>query len=128
MASDDTKMARTARSDDGRSLAVDTARQRVGEPQADVVAMSAAEVELGMADLVSDANGAVVFCNDSGFRSLAIRTDSQIIANGQAEAHVTAAGEDVSGFQYVTFDNGLTLFYEEGLHLIVASGSPPPPD
>jgi hypothetical protein len=126
MASDETKMARTTRSDDERSLA-HTARQPLGEPQADA-AEPAAEVELAMADLVSDDNGEIVFCNDSGFRSLAIRTDSQIIANGQAEAHVTAAGEDVSGFQYVTFDNGLTLFYEEGLHLIVASGSPPPPD
>ena len=127
MASDDTKMARTSRSDDQRSLAADAARQLVGEPQADVAA-PAAEVELALADLVADANGAVVFCNDSGFRNLAIRTDSQVVANGQAEAHVTAAGEDVSGFQYLTFDNGLTLFYEEGLHVIVASGAPMPSD
>ena len=127
MASDDTKMARTSRSNDERSLAAHPAGQLVGEPQADVAA-PAAEVELDLADLVADANGAVVFCNDSGFRNLAIRTDSKVVANGQAEAHVTAAGEDVSGFQYLTFDNGLTLFYEEGLHLIVASGSPPPTD
>ena len=126
MASDETKMARTTRSDDERSLA-HTPRQSLGEPQADV-AEPAAEVELAMADLVGDDNGEIVFCNDSGFRSLAIRTDSQIVANGQAEAHVTAAGEDVSGFQYVTFDNGLTLFYEEGLHLVVSSGVPPSPD
>jgi hypothetical protein len=126
MASDETKMARTTRSEDERSLA-ETARQPVGEPQADLAA-PAAEVELAMADLVSDDNGEIVFCNDSGFRSLAIRTDAQIVANGQAAAHVTAAGEDVSGFLYVTFDNGLTLFYEEGLHLIVSSGVPPSPD
>jgi hypothetical protein len=125
MASDESKMARTTRSDDERSLA-ETARQPVGEPQADV-AVPAAEVELAMADLISDDNGEIVFCNDSGFRSLAIRTDAQIVANGQAATHVTAAGEDVSGFQYVTFDNGLTLYYEEGLHLIVASGVRPPP-
>ena len=81
-----------------------------------------------MADLVSDDNGEIVFCNDSGFRSLAIRTDSQVVANGQAAAHVTAAGDDVSGFNYVTFDNGLTLFYEEGLHLIVASAVLSRPD
>ena len=123
MASDDPKMARTSRSDDERSLAADP----VGKPQADVAA-PAAEVELALADLVADANGAVVFCNDSGFRNLAIRTDSKVVANGQAEAHVTAAGEDVSGFQYLTFDNGLTLFYEEGLHVFVASGAPAPSD
>jgi hypothetical protein len=125
MASDESKMARTTRSDDERSLA-ETARQPVGEPQTDV-AVPAAEVELAMADLISDDNGEIVFCNDSGFRSLAIRTDAQIVANGQAATHVTAAGEDVSGLQYVTFDNGLTLYYEEGLHLIVASGVRPPP-
>ena len=124
MASDDTKMARTSRSDDERSLAAHPAGQLVG---ADVAA-PAAEVELDLADLVADANGAVVFCNDSGFRNLAIRTDSKVVANGQAEAHVTAAGEDVSGFQYLTFDNGLTLFYEEGLHAFVASGAPAPSD
>jgi hypothetical protein len=122
MASDESNMARTTRSDHERSLA-DTVRQPAGEPQADLAA-PVAEVELAMADLVSDDNGEIVFCNDSGFRSLAIRTDSQIVANGQAEPHVTAAGDDVSGFQYVTFDNGLTLFYEEGLHLIVASEVP----
>jgi hypothetical protein len=122
MASDETNMARTTRSD-----LADTARQPVAEPPADP-AGPAAEVELAMADRVSDDNGEIVFCNDSGFRSLAIRTPSQIIANGQAAAHVTAAGEDVSGFRYVTFDNGLTLFYEEGLHLIVSSEEPPPPD
>ena len=126
MASNETQMARTSRSDDERTLA-ETARQPLGEPQADA-AVPAAEVELAMADLISDDNGEIVFCNDSGFRSLALRTDSQIVANGQAEPHVTAAGEDVSGFQYVTFDNGLTLFYEEGLHLIVASGAPAPPE
>jgi hypothetical protein len=126
MASDETKMARTTRSDHERSLA-DTARQPGGELQADVAA-PAAEVELAMADLVSDDNGEIVFCNDSGFRSLALRTESQIIANGQADAHVTAAGADVSGFRYVTFDNGVTLFYEEGLHLIVSSETLPRPD
>ena len=37
-----------------------------------------------MADLVSDDNGEIVFFNDSGFRSLAIRTDAAVVANGQA--------------------------------------------
>ena len=45
-----------------------------------------------------------------------------MVANGRAQAHVTATGEDVSGFKFVRFDNGLTLYFEEGLHLILASG------
>jgi hypothetical protein len=116
MASDESNMARTRRSDIERTLA-DIARQPASEPAGKHGA--AAEVELALADLVSDDNGEVVFCNDSGFRSLAILTDSQVVADGRAGVHVTAAGDDVSGFKYVKFDSGLTLFYEEGLQLVV---------
>ena len=80
-----------------------------------------ADVELALADLVADANGEIVFFNDSGFGSLAIRTDRSVIADGRAGAHVTAAGDNVSGFQFVRFDNGLTLYFEPGLHLILLS-------
>lgn len=80
---------------------------------------SLAEVELALADLISDANGEIVLYNDSGFRTLAIATDAATVANGQAARHVTAGGEDVSGFNYVTFDNGLTLYFPDGLDLIV---------
>ncbi|MCC2664241.1 MAG: hypothetical protein K0R41_3269 [Geminicoccaceae bacterium] len=125
MASDESKMARSTRSDVERTLA-EVARQPVSEPAGDVAA-PAAEVELALADLVSDDSGEIVFCNDSGFRSLAIHTESQIVGDGRAEAHLTAAGDDVSGFNYVKFDNGLTLFFEEGLQLIVLGGMPPSP-
>ena len=74
-----------------------------------------------MTDLVSDDNGEVVIFNDSGFRILAIKTDSNVVANGQATHHVTASGEDVTGFRYVTFDNGVTLYFEEGLDLVLAN-------
>jgi hypothetical protein len=119
MASDESKMARTTRSDIERTLA-EIARQPAGG-----AAEPAAEVELAMADLVGDDNGEIVFCNDSGFRSLAVHTDSQVVGDGRTEAHRTAAGDDVSGFNYVRFENGLTLFYEEGLQLIVLGGIPP---
>ena len=81
---------------------------------------SRADVELVMADLVGDDNGEIVFFNDSGFRTLAIQTDSTVVAKGRAEAHVTANGDDVGGFQYVTFDNGLTLYFEDGLELVLS--------
>ena len=113
-------MARTTRSDIERTLA-DSAWQPASEPRAHAAA-PAAEVELAMADLVGDDHGEIVFCNDSGFRSLAIMTDLRVVADGQADAHVTAAGDDVSGFKFVKFENGVTLFYEEGLQLIVSGG------
>jgi hypothetical protein len=82
-------------------------------------AAMAAEVELALSDLVGDANGEVVFFNDSGLRRLAITTDATVVANGSAAAHRTAAGQDVSGFRFVTFDNGLTLYYQTGLDVVL---------
>lgn len=74
---------------------------------------------LSLADLVSDDNGEIVFFNDSGFHTLAIETEAEVVSSGQATTHRTAAGEDVSGFNYVTFENGLTLYFEEGLDLLL---------
>jgi hypothetical protein len=74
---------------------------------------------LRLDDLIQDDNGEVVLFNDSGLRALAVATDAGIVAEGSSGHHVTAAGEDVSGFHYVTFDTGLTLYYQHGLEVIV---------
>jgi hypothetical protein len=79
----------------------------------------AAEVELAMSDLLADANDEIVFSNDSGLRRLAIATDAAVVADGRAGTHRTAAGHDVSGFRFVTFDNGLTLYYQAGLDVVL---------
>jgi hypothetical protein len=92
---------------------------RAGEPAPDGPAVMAAEVELAMSDLVGDANGEIVFFNDSNLRRLAIATDAAVVANGRAGTHRTAAGQDVSGFRFVTFDNGLTLYYQSGLDVVL---------
>jgi hypothetical protein len=78
-----------------------------------------AEVELSLSDLIGDERGEVVLFNDSGFHTLALRTEARVIERGLAQRHVTAGGDDVSGFRYVTFENGLTLYYQEGIDLIV---------
>jgi hypothetical protein len=78
-----------------------------------------AEVELALTDLVADANGEVVIFNDSGFRTLSLHTEVAVTADGKVQAHVTAGGEDVSGFHYVTFENGVTVYFQEDLDLIV---------
>ncbi|MGI9493326.1 MAG: hypothetical protein ACR2QF_13090 [Geminicoccaceae bacterium] len=106
-----------------RSSLADLARDFVGIDDEDPAAAprqpaaTATEIELALDDLISDDNGEIVFFNDSGFRTLSIATRSSVISDGQASDHLTAAGEDVSGFNYVTFDNGLTLYFEEGLNL-----------
>lgn len=81
-----------------------------------------AEVELTMADLIGDDRGEVVFFNDSGIRSLGITTDAAVIADGSAQPHVTASGADVTGYNFVTFNNGVTLYFERELDLIVHRG------
>jgi hypothetical protein len=87
---------------------------------AEASTLDAAEVQLALADLLSDANGEVVIFNDSGFRTLALHTDAAVVDGGRARRHVTAGGDDVSGFNYVTFDSGVTVYFPEELNLIVA--------
>jgi hypothetical protein len=101
------------------NLAQDDETAREGQGSA----AGAAEFELALADLVGDANGEVVVLNDSGFRTMAIRTAATVTADGRVHKHVTAGGEDVSGFNYVSFDTGVTLYYPEGLDLILAPAS-----
>jgi hypothetical protein len=78
-------------------------------------------VTLRLAELVQDSNGEIVLFNDSKLRRLALVTEASELARGEAPHHVTAAGEDVTGFAYVTFDNGVTLYYEPPLELVVHS-------
>jgi hypothetical protein len=121
MASEQSKVARMTRPERERKLA-EIARQPDGAPLTDSEA-GPAEVELALTDLIGDDNGEIVLFNDSGLRSLAIRTEAALVANGRVQAHVTAAGEDVSGFRFVRLDNGLTLYFQEGLDLVLASGA-----
>jgi hypothetical protein len=98
---------------------IDLARDDQAAIERETSGTGAAEMQLALADLVSDANGEVVVFNDSGFRTMAIRTEAAVTADGRVQRHVTASGDDVSGFNYVTFDNGVTLYYPDGLDLIL---------
>src|SRR5690606_28556971 len=77
----------------------------------------ATAVELTLSELVGDANGEVVIFNDSGLRTLALHAEAAVVEKGQVAKHVTAAGEDVSGYNYVKFDNGVTLYFPDDLDL-----------
>ena len=77
------------------------------------------DVELSLGELIQDAGGEVVLYNDSGLRALGLIADAPVIGEGEASAHVTASGDDVTGFKYVSFANGLTLYYQDGLDLVV---------
>lgn len=74
---------------------------------------------LSLTDLVRDDAGEVVLFNDSGLRALALSTSAAVVEDGIAGRHVTAAGEDVSGFRFLAFADGLRLYYQQGLDVIV---------
>src|SRR5262245_41405372 len=48
-----------------------------------------AEGELRLADVMCDVNGEAVVFNDSGLRTLAIRTEAAVVAEGRVQKHVT---------------------------------------
>jgi hypothetical protein len=78
-----------------------------------------ASAALALEDLVRDENGEVVLFNDSGQRALAVATGARVLEEGEVGRHVTATGEDVSGFRFLAFDDGLKLYYQPGLDLIL---------
>lgn len=75
------------------------------------IAPRAAEdtVVLSLQDLLPDAGGEVVI-HGVGLGAVGVATDQAVTATGTADAHVTAAGEDVSGFRYYQLDGGITLY------------------
>jgi hypothetical protein len=82
-----------------------------------------ADVRLELADLQADANGEVVLLDDSGLRLIEIGADRPVVADGVMTAHTTLSGDDVSGFRYLRFEGGPTLFYQDGLQLAVDAPS-----
>ena len=77
---------------------------------------------LSLEDLLPDPRGEVVVFDDVG-EGVAIVTDHQVADHGVSPAHITAAGVDVDGFAFFTFDTGLTVYYPNSLKLIVAPDS-----
>jgi len=84
----------------------------------------AAPVTLELAELVEDVNGEIVLFNDSHLPALAIHAARPPVAQGEVDHHVTASGDDVSGFHYIAFADGPTLFYQHGLDLVVLTDPP----
>ena len=114
-----------ARSDLPKAV-IDLARDDQAASDREAPAAAAAEANLAPPHQKRAPTGVGVDYNDSGFRTMAIRTDAAVIADGRVGRHVTANGDDVRGFNYVTFDNGVTLYYPDGLDLMVEPGGTQP--
>jgi hypothetical protein len=74
---------------------------------------------LELTDLLQDSNGEIVLFNDSHLPALVVRAESQPVDTGAVGQHVTAGGDDVTGFRFVAFDDGTRLYYQDSLHLVV---------
>ena len=79
-------------------------------------------VLLELADLLPDALGEVVlFAGDE--LPVNIVTDQPVTEVGIAEAHVTAAGVDVTGLHFYSFESGLTVYSPTDVLIIAESGA-----
>jgi hypothetical protein len=78
-------------------------------------------VLLELADLLPDASGEVVLFADDNL-PVNILTDQPITEVGIAEAHVTAAGVDVTGLHFYSFESGLTVYSPTDVLIIADSG------
>jgi hypothetical protein len=96
-------------------------------PVDDVVVMSREDVlTLELSDLLRDSNGEIVLFNDSHLPALAVRADSAPVESGEVGSHVTAAGDDVTGYRFVAFDNGTKLFYQDSMDLVILGAGTEP--
>ena len=74
---------------------------------------------LAIGDLLADGNNEVVLFDDGAVHALTV-TGARAIDHGTVAAHVPETGADVSGYHYVTFDGGLTLYFQDGVQLTIA--------
>ena len=89
----------------------------VAVPQPEVVDLSEAVV-LTLSDLVPDEQGEIVLFNDAD-APVMIAADLPVIASGLAEPHVTAAGIDVTGMHFSSFETGITVYHDPDIPLTV---------
>jgi len=74
-------------------------------------------VVLALQDLLPDSGGEIVF-RSAGI-GLVISTGQTLTATGTAEGHVTASGEDVSGYRYYQLEGGITLYCQSDVSLLL---------
>ena len=78
-------------------------------------------VLIELEDLLPDASGEVVLFAD-GDLPVNIVTDLPVTDAGIAETHVTAAGLDVSGLHFYSFESGLTVYSPTDVMIVADSG------
>ena len=79
-------------------------------------------VLLELEDLLPDAFGEVVLFAGEEL-PVNIVTDEPLTGAGIAEAHVTAAGVDVTGLHFYSFESGITLYSPTDLLIVTETGT-----
>ena len=79
-------------------------------------------VLLELEDLLPDASGEIVLFAGEEL-PVNIVTDEPLTDAGIAEAHVTAAGVDVTGLHFYSFESGITLYSPTDLLIVTESGT-----
>ena len=81
---------------------------------------------LAVADLIAGSAGEVVLFNDSAISEVVLETAEAPLRQGGVDSHVTADGVDVSGFRYLRFPAGLTLYHDPDtrVRVDISSGGP----
>jgi hypothetical protein len=80
---------------------------------------------LTLRDLMPDAAGEVASQN-IGLPAVSIYASQQVAITraGTVEQHVTAAGEDVSGYRFYSFDNGMTVYFPPDVVVLIERTAP----
>lgn len=72
-------------------------------------------------DLLPDAGGNIVMCDEAGIKELTILSGAMIVENGIAKTQFTDDGLDVSGMAFYSFDTGVTLYLPSDVHISILS-------
>jgi hypothetical protein len=86
--------------------------QPVDETRVDAGGAKDGRFRLAVADLIAGTADEVVLFNDSAVYEVVLESEEAPVDRGDVVSHVTADGVDVSGFRYLKFPQGLTLFYD----------------
>jgi hypothetical protein len=79
-------------------------------------------VVLPLASLAPDANGEIVLMSQADLNAITIATSETVLRSGTVPyRRLTAGGIDVSGYRFISFDSGLTLYYPQRVTLTVTA-------
>jgi hypothetical protein len=78
-------------------------------------------IMLPLRGLQPDANGNVVLLDDAGSTAVGVITREKVTLSGMVDRHVTAGGIDVTGFCFVRFESGVTLYYPVDTDMVITS-------